>query len=158
MPRKTTKRAHARAQIKKAARSPGNTAIAALGEIALKLGNKVMMTRPLPDDSAERKTYPIMTGFVDYFPAAVAEVAHVSYLGNQKHNPGQELHWSRGKSNDHADCAMRHLVERGTRDGAGVRHLAQAAWRVLAALQLELEADGAPVARGAIPRDILPSR
>lgn len=112
------------------------------------------VTRPLPDDSAARKTYPMATGLLDYFPAALAEVAHISYLGNQKHNPGQELHWSRGKSNDHADCAIRHLAERGTRDDNGVRHTAQAAWRALAELQEELEREGAPLARGAR----LPSR
>lgn len=103
----------------------------------------------LPIDSAERKDIPIVTGLLDYFPAALAEVAKVSRYGNDKHNPGEPLHWSRDKSNDHIDCAGRHILERGTRDKDGQRHLALAAWRVLAALQLECEADGSPVARGA---------
>jgi hypothetical protein len=94
---------------------------------------------PLPHDSAERKKVPMASGLLDYFTDALAEVAHVSYLGNEKHNPGQPLHWSRGKSMDHADCIMRHLAERGSKDGAGIRHSAQLAWRALALLQEELE-------------------
>lgn len=90
-------------------------------------------------DKAARKERPIARGFLDYFPDAVAEVAHVSFKGNQQHNPGQELHWSRGKSSDHADCLARHLMERGTIDDDGLRHSAKAAWRALAMLQIELE-------------------
>lgn len=90
--------------------------------------------------SAERKQYPMATGCLDYFPDALAMVAHVSYLGNEKHNPGQPLHWSRDKSADHADCLVRHTVERGARDPAGVLESAAVAWRALAQLQIELEA------------------
>jgi hypothetical protein len=43
-------------------------------------------------------------------------VAELSRAGNEKHNPGEELHHARGKSNDHADCILRHLVDRGTVD------------------------------------------
>ncbi len=103
----------------------------------------------LPEDSQERKGIPFVTGLLDYFPAALAEVARVSKFGNDKHNPGEPLHWSREKSSDHVDCIGRHLVDRGTRDGDGVRHSAQLAWRALALLQEELEAEGAPLARGA---------
>lgn len=104
----------------------------------------------LPTDSKARKDIPICTGVLDYFPAALAEVAKVSKAGNDKHNPGQPLHWSRGKSNDHADTIARHLMERGTVDpDDGMRHSAKVAWRALAMLQEELEAEGAPKARGA---------
>jgi hypothetical protein len=89
--------------------------------------------------SDERKQYPLATGCLDYFPDALTMVSHISYLGNLKHNPGQELHWARGKSNDHVDCAVRHMVERGTVDDAGAEHLAQFAWRALADLQEYLE-------------------
>lgn len=89
--------------------------------------------------SAERKEYPMASGLLDYFPDALAEVAHLSFLSNQKHNPGQALHWSRGKSNDHADCIMRHMTERGALDPEGNEHLVQNAWRALAELQLHLE-------------------
>lgn len=89
--------------------------------------------------SEQRKEYPMATGLLDYFPDACAEVAHVSFLGNQKHNPGQALHWSRGKSSDHADCVARHLSTRTDMDGK-VMHLAEMAWRAFADLQLALEA------------------
>jgi hypothetical protein len=103
----------------------------------------------LPTDAAARKAIPLCSGVLDYFPAALAAVAEVSRLGNEQHNPGEPLHWARGKSMDQADCIVRHLMERGTVDTDGMRHTAKAAWRVLALLQLELEAAGAPLARGA---------
>ena len=103
----------------------------------------------LPADAAERKKVPIGTGVMDYFPAALAEVAKISYAGNQQHNPGEPLHWARGKSTDQADTMLRHFLERGTLDSDGQRHSAKMCWRALAILQLELEAEGAPVARGA---------
>lgn len=100
--------------------------------------------------SAKRKTFPMCAGLLDYFPDALAEVAHVSYHGNQKHNPGQPTHWARGKSMDHADCILRHLAERGSIDPDGIRHSAEMAWRALALLQEELEAAyGLAAPRGA---------
>lgn len=96
---------------------------------------------PLPTDAAARKDVPITTGVLDYFPDAIAEVALLSKVGNEQHNPGQPLHWAREKSTDHADCIVRHLMERGTRDTDGQRHSAKVAWRALANLQLEIEAD-----------------
>lgn len=97
----------------------------------------------LPVSSEARKGIPIATGCLDYFPDALAEIARLSRIGNDKHNPGQPLHWSRGKSNDHPDCLMRHFLERGTMDTSGaepVLHSTQMAWRALAILQLEIEA------------------
>ena len=91
----------------------------------------------------------MMTGLLDYFPAALAAVAVVSRIGNDQHNPGEPLHHARGKSMDHADTAIRHLMDRGTLDTDGQRHTAKAAWRVLAELQQELEDAGAPLARAA---------
>ena len=78
-------------------------------------------------------------GLLDYFPDACAEVANVSYVGNEQHNPGQEMHWAKEKSTDHADCIVRHLVDRGTIDTDGLRHSAKVAWRALALLQTEIE-------------------
>ena len=95
----------------------------------------------LPSESQARKERPITSGVIDYFPDALVEVAHVSYVGNQQHNPGQPLHWAREKSRDHADCIARHLLDRGSRDDDGVRHSAKMAWRALALLQLEIEAE-----------------
>ena len=106
-------------------------------------------TSLLPADATERKKVPLGSGVLDYFPAALIEVAKVSWNGNNQHNPGQELHWSRGKSNDHSDTMLRHYMERGTIDTDGMRHSAKLAWRALAILQLELEAAGSPRARGA---------
>lgn len=96
-------------------------------------------TTMLPTDAKERKATPITTGVLDYFPLALAEIARVSKAGNDQHNPGQPLHWAKGKSTDHADCLVRHLLERGTKDTDGQRHSAKMAWRALALLQTELE-------------------
>lgn len=82
------------------------------------------------------------------FAASLAAVAQVSWYGNEKHNPGQPLHHARGKSTDHADCILRHHVERGGFDGP-MRHSACKLWRGLIAWQEDLEAAGAPKARGA---------
>lgn len=103
----------------------------------------------LPAGAADRKKIPLSSGVLDYFASALIEVAKISQLGNAQHNSGQPLHWSRGKSMDHADTMMRHFVERGTFDADGGRHSAKMVWRALAILQLELEAEGAPMARGA---------
>jgi hypothetical protein len=91
-----------------------------------------------------------VTGVLDYFPAALAEVAKVSKSGNDKHNPGEPLHWAREKSTDQADAIGRHLLERGGIDPeTGQRYSAQLAWRALALLQIELEEAGeAPLSRG----------
>lgn len=99
-----------------------------------------MIWRILPTDTT-RKTIPIARGVLDYFPAALAAIAEVSRAGNDQHNPGQPLHWAREKSGDHADSLIRHFLERGTRDVDGMRHSAKMAWRALALLQLEIEAD-----------------
>lgn len=93
----------------------------------------------LPTDPAERKAIPLARGVLDYFPDALCAVAVVSKAGNDQHNPGQELHWAKEKSTDHADCILRHLIERGTVDADGMLHSAKMAWRALALLQTELE-------------------
>jgi hypothetical protein len=112
-------------------------------------------------DYEGRKAIPIFEGVVMYFPKALAAVAEVSHAGNQQHNPGEPLHWARGKSMDQYNTALRHMMDHRmgggrldpqqegqeinngwrmeTRDKDGVRHLAKAAWRILAALQLTIE-------------------
>ena len=98
----------------------------------------------IPTDPKARKGVPIATGCIDYFPDAIAAIAELSRIGNDKHNPGQPLHWSRNKSNDHPNCLMRHFIERGKWDETSdprVRHSTQMAWRALAILQLEIEAE-----------------
>ena len=95
--------------------------------------------RKLPESANRRKDLPIATGVIDYFPLALGAVAELSKKANDQHNPGMPLHWARGKSKDHADCLMRHFIERGTTDTDGIRHTAKVAWRALAMLQEEIE-------------------
>ena len=109
-----------------------------------------------------RKAIPIFEGVLMYFPKAIAAVAEVSHAGNQQHNPGAPLHWARGKSMDQYNTAVRHLMDhrmgggravpftpenngwvKEPKDKDGVRHLAKAAWRVLAALELAIEEEEA---------------
>jgi hypothetical protein len=105
----------------------------------------------LTEDSAARKDTPMARGVLDYFPAALAYVAQVSAYGNAKHNPDSEdLVWTRSKSYDHADCILRHLADRGLSDDAGIRHSGYVAWRALALLQTELEAEGAAPGRASV--------
>jgi 5'(3')-deoxyribonucleotidase len=112
---------------------------------------EALQATALPTDRQERKNIPIVSGCLDYFSAALAEVAKVSMAGNKQHFTNEPLHWQRGLSGDHADAAGRHLMERGTLDTDGVRHSAKMAWRALALLQEELEAAGAPLSRASRP-------
>jgi hypothetical protein len=95
----------------------------------------------LPDTAAGRKEFPIASGVLDYFPDALAAIANVSKKGNDQHNPGQSLRWDRSKSGDESDCIIRHFMQRGTNDSDGIRHTAKLAWRALALLQKEIEAE-----------------
>ncbi len=65
----------------------------------------------LPIDSEIRKGFPLFSGCLRYFAAALAQVAKTSKSGNDKHNPGQPMHHARGKSMDHGDCIIRHLMD-----------------------------------------------
>jgi len=113
-------------------------------------------TRPLnmlPEDDAARLDFPMFDGLMAYFPNALAEVARVSKIGNDQHNPGQPMHWARNKSTDHGNKIMRHLVDAGGIDSKGVRHSARLAWRSLALLQEELEREeGLPPSRASKDR------
>lgn len=100
---------------------------------------QIMSDAKLPEGAADRKAIPVTSGVLDYFPLAILEVAKTSKAGNDQHNPGKPLHWDRTKSLDHADCIVRHLIDRGTFDTDGIRHSAKVAWRALALLQTELE-------------------
>lgn len=91
-----------------------------------------------------RKSIPVFSGFVNYFPDAILEITRVSKTGNDQHNAGEPLHWDRSKSTDESDALMRHLIDhaRGVKfDTDGQRHLAKVAWRALAWLQKEIEND-----------------
>lgn len=126
----------------------------------------------LPTDSDERKEIPILSGVVNYFPAALAEVAKISVAGNRKHNPDStELHHARGKSMDHGDCILRHTMDiedlkanikrRSDKSPVVIDQLIQEAayraWRSLAELQqLCEEHRGLPLAPAAtLPTDVM---
>lgn len=109
--------------------------------IAAKM-NSNTLAAVLPTDTEERNKLLLADGLLDYFPLALAEVAKVSYVGNNQHNPGQPMHWARTKSTDHANKIVKHLIDRGTVDVDGLRHSAKVAWRALALLQEELETAG----------------
>jgi hypothetical protein len=106
-------------------------------------GRKVeVQFEPLRDKtSAERKAEPIHSGVLMYFPDALAAIARLSKAGNDKHNPGEPLHWARGKSMDQMDCLVRHSLTRDWTDQETQELEAVAmAWRALAELQLLEEA------------------
>lgn len=110
--------------------------------ICASAGNKPevkLSNMKLPTDAKLRKAIPLCTGVLDYFPDALCEVAELSRIGNEQHNPGQPLHWAKEKSSDHPDCILRHLIDRGTIDSDGVRHSTKVAWRALANLQIEID-------------------
>lgn len=108
------------------------------------IGGAPTRATTLPDEPKERKTFPIASGFMDYFPDAIAAVSNISHRGNEQHNPGQPLHWARSKSTDEADTMLRHFLQRGTLDVDGVRHSAKMVWRALAMLQKEIEDEQPP--------------
>lgn len=89
-----------------------------------------------------RKTMPVFSGVLKYFPDAIREVAKTSWIGNQQHHPDKSLHWDRSKSGDELDALTRHLMEAGEIDTDLIRHSAKVAWRALANLQKELEENG----------------
>lgn len=90
----------------------------------------------------ERKNTPVYSGVIKYFPDALKHVSLVSKAGNDQHNPGQPLHWARGKSMDQLDALTRHLTDHASGnivDDDGLYHLGKVAWRALAELQLMIE-------------------
>jgi hypothetical protein len=66
--------------------------------------------KTLPNDSKMRYHYPISSGCIAYFPAALAGVAKHSYIGGAKYNDGALVHL-RYISNNHMDCVGRHMLD-----------------------------------------------
>jgi len=92
-------------------------------------------------DDKDRKDTPIYTGFIKYFPNAIAEVSKASLVANEQHNKGEILHWNKNKSKQELDSLMRHLVDYASGhdyDEDGVLHLTKVAWRSLAMLERTL--------------------
>jgi len=96
----------------------------------------------MKNEAQQRKDTPVYSGVLAYFPDALKEVARVSKIGNDQHNPGSPLHWDRSKSQDELDALARHLLDAGKIDTDGQRHSAKLCWRALGALQKELELAG----------------
>jgi hypothetical protein len=97
------------------------------------------MQQKLKSKAEIRKSTPIYSGVLTYFPDALAEVCKASMAGNKQHLEGQPLHWDRSKSKDQLDALTRHLIDhaRGeVYDDDGVMHLGKCAWRCLAQIQL----------------------
>lgn len=92
--------------------------------------------------SAERKECPVASGVFAYFPDAIYALARHSKRSNDKHNPGEPLHWSREKSSDHNDCVARHSVavaaDPEARDD-GQPEVICRLWRAAAEAQLWIE-------------------
>ncbi len=126
-------------------------------------------------DPQGRKNVPIFFLITRYFPKALVEVTRVCVAGNAQHNPELplfDINWSRGKSTDQLNTALRHMIDHavsGPMDeepndvlvamkahSRGTYHLAKAAWRILAALELQIEEDQAKMpstmAEGAFQR------
>ena len=80
--------------------------------------------KDLAIDHFNRKSMPVYSGVLNYFPDALKEVSKASKAGNDQHHPDKALHWDKSKS---------------TEDDDGVMHLAKVAWRALASLQIYLE-------------------
>jgi hypothetical protein len=92
--------------------------------------------------AVNRKQRPVYSGVIKYFPDALMELSYTSWVGNDQHNKGEPLHWAREKSTDQLDACVRHIINHSKgeiKDTDGVYHLAKAAWRVLAELQLIIE-------------------
>ena len=114
----------------------------------------------LPTDDKERKALPLWDFMFGYFPDAWLAVVDVAVQGNKQHNPGERLHWARGKSMDQLNTAFRHQFDYGTGtklDSDGVPHLAKAIWRLMAQLQLDIEAErSATASSGAVTQEEIP--
>lgn len=110
-----------------------------------------------PTDDKARKMLPVFSMITRYFPKAMREITRVCVANNVRYNPERDptdINWARGKSPDHLGSAFRHMLER-TVDGRifesvdplvqkatginSVYVLAEAAWRICAALELEIE-------------------
>lgn len=108
-----------------------------LGVVKLKAG--------LTTDAAARKNIPVYTGFIKYFPRAIAAVAELSRIANEQHHPGSPVHWDKSKSTDEKDALMRHMLDEALdvpMDTDSVLHATKMAWRAMANLERALEKQG----------------
>jgi len=93
-------------------------------------------------EKEDRKSIPVYSGCISYFPDALKEIAKCSYEGQRQHNPDKPLGWDRSKSGDELDAMMRHLLDHASGiefDECGTRHIVKCGWRILAYIQKEVE-------------------
>ncbi len=117
---------------------PGQAIEAARGlALALPAAQPDWFDLYLSKDKQARKQAPLARGLIGYFPNACLQVAHVSFVANEQHNPGLPLQWAFNKSSDEPDCEIRHMIDAnaGPFDDDGLLHLAKKAWRALADLE-----------------------
>jgi hypothetical protein len=114
-----------------------------------------------PEDDKARKMVPLFAYLTRYFPKAHREVTKVCVVNNVRYNPDRapaDINWARGKSPDQLGSAFRHMMEREV-DGkvfetvppdvaklTGIERvyvLAEAMWRLGAALEQDIEAQEA---------------
>lgn len=114
-----------------------------------------------PEDDKARKMVPLFAYLTRYFPKAHREVTKVCVVNNVRYNPDRapaDISWARGKSPDQLGSAFRHMMEREV-DGkvfeavppdvaklTGIERvyvLAEAMWRLGAALEQDIEAQEA---------------
>lgn len=116
-----------------------------------------------PTDDKARKMLPVFSMLTRYFPKAMREITKVCVANNVRYNPDRDpadINWARGKSPDQLGSAFRHLFERTVdnqvfepvsaevENATGITSvyvLAEAAWRVCAALELEIERCERPI-------------
>jgi len=91
------------------------------------------------------------SGCVDYFPNALAAVGRHSRYGNEKHNPGEALHWAFDKSTAHADAVLSHFAQRNKIDPKSDEDYdVGALWRMLALVETRLIKAGARPGRAVV--------
>jgi len=90
-------------------------------------------SRPIfPEDAEARKTYPVGTFIKDYFPNAIAALAHHSLMCQRQHGEasnGAAMEWLKDKSVGDGNQLVRHYME---------GDFAAMAWRGLELLEREL--------------------
>lgn len=110
------------------------------------------------DDDKVRKMLVVFDYIARYCPKALREMTKVAVANNVRYNPGRapnDINWARDKSKDQLGSLFRHMLERRV-DGKifepidpeiakvvgydRVYVLAEAAWRAVAALELDIEA------------------
>ena len=110
-----------------------------------------------PKSDKQRKNLPVFAMLTRYFPKAIREITKVCVINNVRYNPERaptDINWARDKSRDQLGSLQRHILERVVDDHvfeeipADVQAatgfdrayvLAEAAWRALAALEVEIE-------------------